>query len=162
MLTLVQYLLSLLSPGLQGGDTRVHGLGSFEGRFIVMCWNTRGPTYDFMGLPTRPGGNWAPATQPWGSCRLLSWSMLASVITVSILTVSHLFLEVIFFSFFLSLSFLLYFGICLTLWKHSKHLNVDSASTVHKQAEESCLLASPVGSGHGTQEFVLGLRTPKT
>lgn len=38
---------------------------------------------------------------------------------------------------------------------------MDSASAVHKQAEESCLLAGPMGSGQGTQEFVLGLRTPE-
>lgn len=60
-----------------------------------------------------------------------------------------------------SLSLLVYFGICLTLRRHSKHLSVDSASAVHKQAEESCLLAGPVGSWQGTQEFVLGLRTPE-
>lgn len=79
------------------------------------------------------------------------------VITVSILAGSYLFLEVIFLS--LSLSLSVYFGICHTLRRHSKHLSVDSASAVHKQAEESCLLAGPMGSGQGTQKFVLRLST---
>lgn len=51
MFTLVQYILSLLLPGLQGGDTRVHGLCSFEGRFIVMSWNTRGPPMSSWVFP---------------------------------------------------------------------------------------------------------------
>lgn len=61
-----------------------------------------------------------------------------------------------------SLCLLVYFGICLTLRRHSKHLSVDSASAVHKQAEESCLPAGPMGSGQAIQKFVLGWKTPET
>lgn len=148
-----------MCSGFQGGDTGVRGLGSFEDRFPVTGCNTRRLTHDFMGLPPRPSGNRAPGpgAQPSSSCRPLSL-VCPPLITVSILTGSCLFLEVI----FLSLSLLVYFGICLTLWRHSKYLSVDSASAVPKQAEESCLLASPMDSGQGTQEFVLGLRPPET
>lgn len=38
---------------------------------------------------------------------------------------------------------------------------MDSASAVQKQAEESCYLAGPMGSGQAIQKFVLGLRTPE-
>lgn len=71
---------------------------------------------------------------------------------------SCLFLEVIFLS--LSLISGLFRDLSY-LRRHSKHLSVDSASAIHKQAEESCLLAGPVGSGQGTQAFVLWLRTPE-
>lgn len=146
MLTLVQYLLS--PPGLWREDLSSVVLRPPRRRYWCIwsgfIWRHifthvlgyQGPIHDFMGLSIRPGGNWTPATQP---CRSLFWRMPASGITVSILTVSRLFLEVIFLS--CSLCLLVYFGICLTLWKHSKLLSVDSASAVHKQAEESCLLA---------------------
>lgn len=33
----------------------------------AVAWNIRGPTCNFMSLPTRPGGNWAPAILPWAA-----------------------------------------------------------------------------------------------
>ena len=121
----------------------------------AVAWNIRGPTCNFMSLPTRPGGNWAPAILPWAAaghspevslpcyyCQHPCWELLVPGSDFPV-----------------SLSLSVYFGICHTLRRHSKHLSVDSASAVHKQAEESCLLAGPVGSGQGTQKFVLRLST---
>lgn len=33
----------------------------------AVAWNIRGPTCNFMNLPTRPGGNWALAALPWAA-----------------------------------------------------------------------------------------------
>lgn len=46
-------------------------------------------------------------------------------------------------------------------WDMPHLTKAQQASAVHKQVEESCLLANPVGSGQGIQIFVLGLRTPE-
>jgi hypothetical protein len=76
-------------------------LGLLEGR--LPDYLLQPGTCDFLGLPTGPGGDLDSAKQHWDSYRSHPWSLPAIVITVSIVTGSCLFLEVIFLSPFFGL-----------------------------------------------------------